>query len=72
MGRGAWRVTVHGVAESPTGLSDRDFDQLYGVWSPTQGLLGDGPAEGAGLASGEGPCGGRGTISTGFRDLVRP
>ena len=47
------QVTVHGVAESLTGLSDQHFDQFYGVWSPTQGLLGDGAAEGAGLVSGE-------------------
>ena len=66
------QVTVHGVAESLTGLSDQHFDQFYGVWSPTQGLLGDGAAEGAGLVSGEGPGGGHSTTSIGFRDLVRP
>ena len=30
MDRGALWVTVHGVAESPTGLSDQHFDQFYG------------------------------------------
>ena len=33
MDGGAWRVTVHGVAESWTQLSDQTIRQLAGIWS---------------------------------------
>ena len=51
MGRGAWRATVHGVAESRTQLNDFTFTFHFHErrkWQPTPVFL---PGESQGLGS---------------------